>query len=337
MPIPLGSLFSTNKELVNVPVQLLYSRRKLFEKILANVAKRKLENHVQATGDRMSMTPQQFGMNIAQQTKKSFMVGGAVGALGGLATSKKNERGLGAGRGALIGGGTELGMYPGAALGGLGGMALGGLISALARRNGAQTSDVLTGGALGAGAGALGGGYLGNIASRALLDDSSHSKQKEKKEKDADEKDAAFAGKITQGVPGLVGKGLLGLTGLAGLGLGRPMVSLQKGLNAAGRGIGNAAAEVSQRLDNFGQQNPAGLLDVGAALAGGTHVADVGKMPGSWKHLEPILKARYRAGLKNFDDYPAGHFMSKHRPPAKNIGQRILRLFETPGEREFGN
>lgn len=184
MPIPSGSLFSTSKELVNVPVQLLYSRRKLFEKIIANVAKRKLENHVQATGDRMSMTPQQFGMNIAHQTKKSFMVGGTLGALGGLATSKKNKRGLGAGRGALIGGGTELGVYPGAALGGLGGLALGGLISALARRNGAQMGDMLTGGALGAGAGALGGGYLGNIASRALLDDSSHSKQDEKKKKE---------------------------------------------------------------------------------------------------------------------------------------------------------
>lgn len=116
--------------------------------------------------------------------KKSFMVGGTIGALGGLATSKKNKRGLGAGRGALIGGGTELGVYPGAALGGLGGLALGGLISALARRNGAHPGDMIAGGALGAGAGALGGGYLGNIASRALLDDSSHSKQDEKKEKE---------------------------------------------------------------------------------------------------------------------------------------------------------
>lgn len=129
------------------------------------------------------------GYNVANKLvgeKKSFMVGGTIGALGGLATSKKNKRGLGAGRGALIGGGTELGVYPGAALGGLGGLALGGLISALARRNGAHPGDMLAGGALGAGAGALGGGYLGNIASRALLDDSSHSKQDEKKEKDDD-------------------------------------------------------------------------------------------------------------------------------------------------------
>ena len=129
------------------------------------------------------------GYNVANKLvgeKKSFMVGDTVGALGGLATSKKNKRGLGAGRGALIGGGTELGVYPGAALGGLGGLALGGLISALARRNGAQAGDMIAGGALGAGAGALGGGYLGNIASRAMLDDSSHSKQDEKKEKDDD-------------------------------------------------------------------------------------------------------------------------------------------------------
>ena len=50
---------------------MLLSRRKLFEKIVAHVAKRKLENHVQATGDRMATTPQQFGMQIAKQTKQA--------------------------------------------------------------------------------------------------------------------------------------------------------------------------------------------------------------------------------------------------------------------------
>lgn len=143
-------------------------------------------------------------VNKLVSEKKSFMVGGTVGALGGLATSKKNKRGLGAGRGALIGGGTELGVYPGAAVGGLSGLALARLISGIAGRSGSDMmGDMLTGGAAGAGLGAVGGGYLGNIASRALLDDSSHSKQDEKKKKE--ETKEAFMGAAGKAIASGIG------------------------------------------------------------------------------------------------------------------------------------
>jgi len=58
MPPPLPGLFG--KELVNVPVKLLYSRRALLQKIIANAAKRKTQLHIDATGARMSATPDAF-------------------------------------------------------------------------------------------------------------------------------------------------------------------------------------------------------------------------------------------------------------------------------------
>jgi hypothetical protein len=58
MPPPLPGLFG--KELVNVPVKLLYSRRALLQKIIANAAKRKTQLHMDATGARMSATPDAF-------------------------------------------------------------------------------------------------------------------------------------------------------------------------------------------------------------------------------------------------------------------------------------
>lgn len=61
--------------------EMLLSRRKLFEAIAANVAKRKIQNSIQATGDRMSVTPQQFGMQIGQQAKQANL-GNAVRGLG---------------------------------------------------------------------------------------------------------------------------------------------------------------------------------------------------------------------------------------------------------------
>jgi hypothetical protein len=61
--------------------EMLLSRRKLFEAIAANVAKRKIQNSIQATGDRMSVTPQQFGMQLGQQAKQANM-GNAVRGLG---------------------------------------------------------------------------------------------------------------------------------------------------------------------------------------------------------------------------------------------------------------
>ena len=61
--------------------EMLLSRRKLFEAIAANVAKRKIQNSIQATGDRMSVTPQQFGMQLGQQVKQANL-GNAVRGLG---------------------------------------------------------------------------------------------------------------------------------------------------------------------------------------------------------------------------------------------------------------
>jgi hypothetical protein len=61
--------------------EMLLSRRKLFEAIAANVAKRKIQNSIQATGDRMSVTPQQFGMQLGQQAKQANL-GNAVRGLG---------------------------------------------------------------------------------------------------------------------------------------------------------------------------------------------------------------------------------------------------------------
>ena len=55
-----------NSPLVNVPVDVLYTRRKLLEKIVQNMAQRKIQNSMLATGDRMTATPEQFGKNLAQ-------------------------------------------------------------------------------------------------------------------------------------------------------------------------------------------------------------------------------------------------------------------------------
>lgn len=59
--------------------ELVLTRRKLFEKIMQNVATRKIQNSIQATGDRMSVTPQQFGMQVGQQVKKSSFAPGGAG------------------------------------------------------------------------------------------------------------------------------------------------------------------------------------------------------------------------------------------------------------------
>lgn len=64
--------------------ELVLTRRKLFEKIMQNVATRKIQNSIQATGDRMSVTPQQFGMQVGQQVKKSSFAPGGGPQLGGL-------------------------------------------------------------------------------------------------------------------------------------------------------------------------------------------------------------------------------------------------------------
>jgi len=116
-PIPVSKL-----------TELALSRRKLFEKIMQHVATRKIQNHITATGDRMSVTPAQFGMQIGQQAKKAFVTLPATAGLGagfGAITSPSGHRMEGAGRGATIGAGTSAGMGVGGALGAVGAAALG--------------------------------------------------------------------------------------------------------------------------------------------------------------------------------------------------------------------
>lgn len=67
-PIPTSSLLS------NRAAEMLLSRRKLMEKIMQHVTFRKVQNSLQATGDRMAVTPQQFGMQVGSQIKKAFGV-----------------------------------------------------------------------------------------------------------------------------------------------------------------------------------------------------------------------------------------------------------------------
>ena len=70
-PIPVSKL-----------TELALSRRKLFEKIMQHVATRKIQNSMQATGDRMTITPQQFGMQMGQQMKKAFFTLPAAAGIG---------------------------------------------------------------------------------------------------------------------------------------------------------------------------------------------------------------------------------------------------------------
>jgi hypothetical protein len=133
--------------------------------------------------------------------KQAFLTGASIGALGGLATSKPGQRASGIGRGALIGGGTELGTVGGAGFGGLTGTALGALLGGLISRKpeGAMTGAGL-GGLTGAVLGAGGGGYAGHIGTKALLDSqqgkdvnpkSRKSDKKDDKEDDKEVKEAA--------------------------------------------------------------------------------------------------------------------------------------------------
>ena len=101
--------------------ELLLSRRKLFEKIVQHVAKRRVENTIQATGARMSATPQQFGMQVGKQMGKQALVflpaAAGIGAGLGAVTSPAAHRSEGAGRGALKATGTAVGATVGAPLG----------------------------------------------------------------------------------------------------------------------------------------------------------------------------------------------------------------------------
>lgn len=124
------------------------------------------------------------------QKKQAFLTGATIGAIGGLGTSKPGQRASAIGRGALIGGGTELGAVGGAGFGGLTGTALGALLGGLISRKpeGALAGAGL-GGLSGAVLGAGGGGYAGHIGTKALLDsqqDKDVNPKKRKNEQDDD-------------------------------------------------------------------------------------------------------------------------------------------------------
>jgi hypothetical protein len=271
----------------------------------------------------------------AAAVKAALLDGALIGGGLGAATAPKGHVAENIGRGMVRGAGTELGAAVGAPLGGVagaagggavggaaggvGGAAAGALLAALTRKPmAAGALKGLTGGAtLGGFSGVVGGGVGGTAAGlyhggRAGYDAAG------KLMGPATYKAAVFMGKSTQGVRGLVGKGVLGLTGLAGLGAGKPLVSLQQGLNSVGRTGGEAAAEIAKRIDNFNYNNASPFDVIGGLLPGAQRYDDVGE--------------QLYTGLK----YPAGHFMSKHREPAKNVAERLLRMFETPGTREFG-
>jgi len=86
------------------------------EKIFAHVTARKMQNAVQATGDRMAMTPQQFGMHVGKQMGKQALFG-PIGAGLGVITSPEGHRMEGAARGAVKGTGAGLGALAGTPLG----------------------------------------------------------------------------------------------------------------------------------------------------------------------------------------------------------------------------
>lgn len=108
------------RSLAQLSPELALSRRKLIEKIFAHVTARKIQNAVEATGDRMTMTPQQFGMQVGKQMGKQAFITLPATALGaglGAATSPEHHRAEGAYRGAVKGTGTAVGSLMGMPLG----------------------------------------------------------------------------------------------------------------------------------------------------------------------------------------------------------------------------
>lgn len=145
---------------------------------------------IAGSSDPLSMSLQKSssgGVNpeLLSMAKQAFLTGATLGAIGGLATSKPGERALGTGRGALIGGGTELGAVGGAGIGG-----------GLGALSGATLGALLGNPAAGAGLGllagtpigALGGGALGHLGTKAVLD-SAGMKKKDKPETKSEKKD----------------------------------------------------------------------------------------------------------------------------------------------------
>ena len=168
-------------------------------------------------------------MSIAE--KCAFITGASLGALGGLATGSPGDRGHAAGRGAVIGGATELGMWPGALAGGVGGSMLGRYLSTSPVdrfRGGAR------GGAYGAIAGALLGGTLGNVAGRGLVTGSARKNKDKDKEEDNEEadKEASAVGSALH----LLGQGLYNTP--------RSLKTLAAG-GAGGYAVGHNAGQLS--------------------------------------------------------------------------------------------
>ena len=140
-----------------------------------------------------------FQKKQSSTVKQAFLTGATVGALGGLATSKPGQRASGIGRGALIGGGTELGAVGGAGFGGLTGTALGAILGGLISRKpeGAMAGAGL-GGLSGAVLGAGGGGYAGHIGTKALLDGQQNKdvNPKKRKKEENDDKEVKQAAEV---------------------------------------------------------------------------------------------------------------------------------------------
>lgn len=210
-------------------VEMLLTRRKLFEKIMQHVATRKIQNHVQATGARMAATPEQFGMQIGKQMGKQAILGpGLLGAGLGAMTSPEGHRMEGAGRGAAKATGTTLGAVAGIPAGILAALMLlkgkktpripGGVGARVwARRGVRNMTNMSAAVGLGAPAGAAVGGGAGYAGTSALLGQPSW-----------ENKQASMLG-------GVLGSGVGGLAGAAGGGI---LGALTGGALGGGPGAG---------------------------------------------------------------------------------------------------
>ena len=245
---------------VSKTVEMMLTRRKLFEKIMQHVASRKIQNHVQATGDRMAATPQQFGMQIGKTMgKQAFLGPGLLGAGMGAMTSPEGHRMEGAGRGAVKATGTTLGAAAGIPAGILAALMLikgkkmpripGGVgARAWARRGARNMANMSTAVGVGAPAGAAVGGGAGYAGTSAFLGKPSW----EKKEASVLSTIGGGLGAGVGGLAGLTGGGLLGaLTGGAmggahGAGLGL-LGGGALGLGAGAHLGGNIGASIGKK------------------------------------------------------------------------------------------
>ena len=153
------------------------------------------------------------------------LLGGGIGA----ARAPVGARGEGAARGAVRGGGIELGASAGTLLGALGGhLADTGLSTA--------GHPLLVGGAL---AGALGGGYAGHKMTDTVLGDPSWDKKDSKKDKKHEKKEKSSADAMDLiARAGRAAGGVAGVSG--GLGAGQIGNAAARGINGALEGLGNA-------------------------------------------------------------------------------------------------